>query len=175
MKRRWFLLVVFFAGLGGIECMSLGGCAKPVDLPDVMVSAASPAEFAEFRADLSTRFAPDRLAPFDTATQELKLDAMNRDVPAAGRELDMLSRINGRTVQVAIVTGWKARKARFLREIAEIQGLLDGALQTQQRTAATGTPSSVLAQIQSANVILGQLHDNLADTERRLAEWSAAK
>ncbi len=174
MTRHRFLSVIFLAGLAG-ACVGPGGCAKPVDLPDVVVSAASPSEFAEFRSDLAVRFAADRLKPFDTATQELKLDALNRDVPADAREADMLAVANGKTVHAVLVLGWQARRARFLREIAEIQGLLDGALQTQQKTAATGTPSSVLAQIQSAKVILGQLHDNLADTERHLAEWGAAK
>jgi hypothetical protein len=152
----------------------LAGCAKPADLPDITVSAASPGEFASFRADLGTRFAAEQLKDFDTATQELQLDAMNRDIAtAAGREADMLKVANGRTVHAVTLLGWQARKARFIREIAEITRMIDHDEQQAAKTAATGTPESVTRRLGSEKEVLAKLQANLADTETRLLELSA--
>jgi hypothetical protein len=160
MLLRWLLVVVL-----------LGGCAKPADLPDIIVSAASPGEFTRFRAELDTRFTPEQLKDFDTATQELRLDAMNRDVAtAAAREEDMVRVANGKTVHAVTLLGWQARKARFLREIAEISRLLDHDEQQAAKTAATGTPESVTRRLGSEKEVLAKLQHNLADTEARLAE-----
>jgi len=154
----------------------LAGCAKPADLPDITVSAAAPGEFASFRADLATRFPPEQLRDFDTATQELQLDAMNRNVAtAAGRELDMLAVANGKTVHTVVRLGWQARKARFLREIAEISRMIDHDGQQAARTAAAGTPESVTRRLGSEKEVLAKLQANLAETEARLAVLSRPK
>jgi len=148
----------------------IAGCAKPADLPDIIVSAASPADFARFRADLGARFAPEQLKDFDTATQELQLDAMNRDIPTAeGREADMLRVAHGKTVHAVVRLGWQARKARFLREIAELDRMLKHDLELQAQTAAAGTPPTVTQRIGSEREVLAQLHRKLAETETRLA------
>jgi hypothetical protein len=154
----------------------LAGCTKPAALPDIIVSAASPGGFTRFRADLGVRFPADLLKDFDTAVQELQLDAMNRDVPtAAARELDMLAVVNGKPVHAVTLLGWQARKARFLREIAELDRMLQHDLELQARTAATGTPETVLTRIHSEQEVIAKLQRNLADTERRLAELGSAK
>jgi hypothetical protein len=154
----------------------LGGCAKPADLPDIIVSASSKEDFTRFRADLGTRFAPEQLKDFDTATQELQLDAMNRDIPTAeGREADMLRVANGKTVHAVTLLGWQARKARFLREAAEINRMLEHDLKLQADTAATGTPPAVTSRIGSEKQLLAQLQGKLAETDRRLAELSQTK
>lgn len=152
------------------------GCAKQTDLPDITITASSPADFTRFRTDLGARFPAERLKEFDTAVQELRLDAMYRDVTTTeARELDMLGVVNGKTVQTVVLLGWQARKARFLREIAELDRMLRHDLQQQQRTAATGTPASVLSRIGSEQELLTKLQGNLAETERRLAELGTAK
>ena len=156
--------------------LSLGGCAKPADLSDVIVSAVSPEEFTRFRSELGTRFPPELLQDFDTATRELQLDAMNRDVAtAAGRELDMLRVANGKPVHAVVLLGWQARRDRFLREIAELTRMLERDLEQQRHTATTGTPATVLARIQSEREVIAKLQRDLAETERRLAEMSPAK
>lgn len=142
----------------------LAGCAKQADLPDVVVEAASAGEFTRFRAELGARFPEDRLKDFDVATRELQLDAMNRDiVTAAAREADMLRAIQGKSVHAVLVLGWGARKARFLREIAELERMLAHDLK-QPPTEA------VLRRIGSEREVLAQLRTNLAATERRLEE-----
>jgi hypothetical protein len=144
-------------------CM-LAGCAKPVDLPDIVVAASSHEEFTRFRSDLGTRFPAERLQDFDTATRELQLDAMNRNVAAAdAREAEMLRAANGKTVHAVTVLGWGARKARFLREIAEITRMLDHDL-SQPATA------SITRRVGSEKEVLAQLEHNLAETGRHLAE-----
>jgi hypothetical protein len=154
----------------------LGGCAKPADLPDITVSAASPGEFASFRADLGMRFAPEQLKDFDDATQELQLDAMSRNIAtSAGREADMLKVANGKTVHAVTLLGWQARKARFLREIAEITRMIDHDEQQAAKTAAAGTPESVTRRLGSEKEVLAKLQANLADTESRLSELGAIK
>jgi hypothetical protein len=166
MGCRPVVVVVFFASL-------FGGCAKP-DLPATIVRASSTEESSEFRAELGTRFTAEQLKPFDTALQELELDAMNRDVtPAAARKQDMQAAVNGRTVMEAQILGWKARRSRLLREIAEMTGLLEQNVKLQQKTAATGTPGSVTAHIQNALDIIDRLQRDLADANTLLAAWGA--
>jgi hypothetical protein len=161
MPACWFLL--------GLILAALGGCAKPPDLPDVTVNATTPADFIRFRTELGARFPADRLADFDTAIKELQLDAMQRLATAAEREADMLRLAGGKSVQAVTVLGWQARRARFLREIAELDGMLQRDLQQQARTAATATPDAVLRRIGSEREVLEQLRLNLAATDGRLA------
>lgn len=49
---------------------------------EIIVSAASAAEFARVRADMGTRITPEQLQDLDTAIQELQLDAMLRKAMA---------------------------------------------------------------------------------------------
>lgn len=159
-----FVIVVFFASL-------FGGCAKP-DLPVTVVRASSTEELSNFRAELGTRFTPEQLKSFDTALQELQLDAMNRDItPAGAREQDMQTAVNGRTVREAQILGWKARRARLVREITQMTGLLEQNLKLQKQTAATGTPESVTAHIRNALDIIDHLQRELSDTEALLVAW----
>lgn len=144
----------------------LAGCAKQADLPEVVVSAASAGEFTRFRADLGARFGATRLAEFDTAVQELRLDAMARDIAAAdAREADMLRAVNGKTVHAVTVLGWGARKSRFLREIADLEKMLG-------RDLALPRSPAVERRIGSEREVLAQLRGKLDETERRLGELS---
>jgi hypothetical protein len=162
---RWLVIVL-------LACFS--ACAKQPDLPDTIVRAASAEELTSFRADLGAHFAADRLQTFDTALQELKLDAMSRSVATAdAREQDMRAVVNGQTVHAAEILGWQARRTRVLSEIALLAGLLERDLQRQQQTAATGTPLSVTTHIQNEQDILERLHRNLTDTESHLTTLGA--
>lgn len=152
----------------------LAGCAKQADLPDVVVAASSHGEFTQFRADLGAHFPAERLKDFDTATRELELDAMNRNIATAdAREAEMLRTVNGLTVQAIVVLGWDARRTRFLREIADITGMLDRDLALQSKSATTGTPESVTRRIGSEREVLAQLQHNLAETEARLKDMES--
>jgi hypothetical protein len=174
LMLRYLVVVAFLGCLGGVECVSLGGCAKPKSLPDITVRASAAGELTAFRSELGARFTPEQLQPFDTALQELKLDAMNRGVAtAADREQDMLAAINGQTVHGALLLGWMARRNRILREIAFMTGQLEYNLKQQQQTAATGTPESVTTHLHNVQDILARLHRDLADAERRLTDWGA--
>ena len=154
-------------------CM-LSGCAKQVDLPQMTVNAADAGEFTRFRSELGAGFPAERLQAFDTAVLELKLDAMNRDLAtAAAREAETLQVMNGKSVQAVTILGWEARRARFLREIASIQSVLDRDLKTQQAAGPGGPSSVVLARIQSAQNVTSGIQQNLADAERRLTELHA--
>lgn len=160
------LLVLFLA--------SLVGCTKPVPLPETPVRAASAEELAAFRAELGTRFGPEHLQAFDTALQELQLDAMNRDVAtAAAREAAMRAAVHGKTVRAAEILGWQARRRRILGEIALLTPQLEHDLKRRAETAATGTPQIVLNRIQNVEDILARLRRDLAATEQRLADWGA--
>lgn len=162
MFPRWLIV--------GLLLGVLAGCAKSPDLPDVPVDAATPGDFTRFRTELGARFPAERLADFDTAIKELQLDAMERFATAAEREADMLRVAHGKSVHAVTVLGWQSRRARFLRETAELNRLLERDLRQQARTAATGTPRAVLDRIASEREVLEQLQRNLAATDRRLAE-----
>lgn len=148
----------------------LAGCAKPVPLPDVAVSAASRQDFTRFNADLGKRFTPEQLKDFDTAVQELQLDAMHRDIAtAAEREADMLAIVHGKTVQAVTLLGWQARKARFLRELAEITRMLEHDLKQAEKAAPAGPSEALSRRIGSEKEIQAKLQASLAETDRRLA------
>jgi hypothetical protein len=151
-----------------LSLVLLGGCAKPVALGDITVSAATKADFTRFNAELGSRFPPEQLQAFDTAVQELQLDAMHRDIAtAAGREADMLAAVNGQTVRAVTLLGWQARKSRFSRELAEITRMLGHDL----KQAELKTPSdSLTRRIGSEKDIQAKLQRHLAETDRRLAE-----
>jgi len=164
---RGLIVLLLLAGLAG--------CSKPPDLPATVVRAADAGELAGFRAELGAHFPADRLQAFDTALQELRLDAMRRDVaPAEAREGDMQVKVNGRTVREAEVLGWQARRARILSEIQQMTGLYEGDLKARQQAAAAGRPESVAVSthLQNEQDILDRLRRDLADTEQRLAAWS---
>lgn len=167
MRLHWSLV--------GLVLGLLGGCTKPVNLPDISVRAATPSDFTRFRTELSERFSAERLADFDTAIKELQLNAMQRFASTAEREADMLRVADGKSVHAVTLLGWEARRARFRREIAELDGMLERDLRQKERTAATGTPSSVLDRIASERQVLDQLHGNLAATEQRLGEMNQAQ
>lgn len=155
--------------LGAVALVFLAGCAKQADLPETVISAPAKEEFARFRADLGARFPGDRLQDFDTATRELQLDAMHRDIAGAeAREADMLRAIHGKTVHAATVLGWGARKARFLREIAELERMLAHDLKQPPTDAA-------LRRIGSEREVLAQLQVNLQATETHLEELNRPK
>jgi hypothetical protein len=138
---------------------------------DIIVSAASASEFAQFRKDLGTRFTPEQLQDLDTAVLELQLDAMHRNIAtSAGREADMLAVANRKTVPAVVLLGWRARKARLLREIPEARQLLDHDAEEAAKTAATGTPESVTRRLNSEKEVLAKLKRDFADTNRHLTE-----
>ncbi len=152
--RRWLCLL----------SLALAACAPRADLPDLVVAASSREECARFKSELTAQFPADRLKDFETATRELQLDAMNRDIASAeAREADMLRAIHGKTVGAVVVLGWGARKARFQREIAEISRMLEHDLKLVQTEA-------VARRVGSEKEVLAQLERNLAETERRLGE-----
>jgi hypothetical protein len=155
--------------LPAILLVLLAGCAKPGALPDITVSATSAADFTRFRADLGTRFPAEQLQDFDTATQELQLDAMARDLAtAAGREEDMVRVASGQTVRAVTLRGWQARKARFLREIAEISRMI--AHDEQQVAKAPGASETLTRRLASEKEVLAKLQPTLAETDRHLTE-----
>jgi ABC-type phosphate transport system auxiliary subunit len=132
----------------------------------MIVQASSPGALANFRADLGGQFSGEQLQAFDTAVQELKLDAMNRDVaPAAAREQDMCAAVNGKTVRQVEILGWQARKARFEREIAIMSELLEHTLKAK----------GAQADVRSNQDVLTKLRSQLAETERQLATWTEAR
>lgn len=138
---------------------------------EIIVSAGSAAEFARFRADLGTRFTPEQLQDFDTAIQELQLDAMHRGkATAADREADMLAVVNRKTFPDAVLLGWRARRVRILREFPEARRLVDQDTAEASKTAATGTPESITSRLANEKHALEKLRRDRDDTTRRLNE-----
>jgi hypothetical protein len=164
---RWLILLSLSIGLFG--------CTKQADLPEITITASDRSEFIRFRSELGAQFPAERLQPFDTAVQELKLDAMHRNIASADeRELDMIKVAHGKTVHAVTVLGWEARRERFQREIAFIHTLLEGDLRVQQNAGAGGPSATVLARIRSAQNLIAQLQGNVADTERQLAALTSS-
>lgn len=138
---------------------------------EIIVSAASAAEFARFRVDLATQFTPEQLQDFDTAIQELRLDAMNRGKATdADREADMLAVVNRKTFPDAVLLGWRARRVRILREFPEARRLVDQDTAEAAKTAATGTPAALTMRLGAEKQSLDKLRRDRDETMRRLNE-----
>ena len=84
----------------------------------------------------------------------------------------MLAVASGKTVHAVTVLGWQARKARFLRETAELTRMLDHDLALQAKAGAD-TSSAVLAHPERRSH--RGIQRNLDETERRLTEWNQPK
>jgi hypothetical protein len=97
----------------------------------------------------------------------LQLDALHRDIAT---EADMRAVANRKTFPDVVVLGWRARKARLLREIPEARRLLDQDTAEAARTAATGTPESVTRRLASEKEALDKLRRDFADANRHLPE-----
>lgn len=162
---RWIVLVVLLA--------AFAGCSRTT-LPESVVRAGSAEEFTASRSDLGDRFAAADLQPFDTAIQELKLEAMNRNVAGVtAREQYMLEAVNGRTVLSALRLGWQARRARLLAEQAELSRLLERDVRLHEK-AAESKADEYATRVQNEREIIARLQRDVADAERRLAGWGAA-
>ena len=166
MIRRWFIVGLILAAWGG-------GCAKPPDLPDIPVNAATPADFLRFRTtELGERFPPDRLGGLRYGHQRAAASTpLQRSATAAAREADMLRVATGEILGPRRHGSWAGKPAARASssEIAELDGMLQRDLQQQARTATTGTPDAVVRRIGSEREVLVQLHGNLAATDARLA------
>ena len=130
---------------------------------EIIVRAASAAEFARFRADLGTRFTPAQLEEFDLAIQELQL-------AATGREADLLAALNRQTFPDVVVRGWRSRKDRIIREIPGAIRLVDQDTAEAAKTAATGTPEDVTRRLATEKETLAKLRHERDDALRRLNE-----
>lgn len=161
---RWLPVAVV---LGSLLC----GCARP-ELPEIIVQAPTPGEFDKFRAELGADFSLERLQPFDTAIQELKLEAMRQGVAGvAAREQQVATAIHGKTVHATQILGWQARRGRLQDERAEITKLLER--DRRLLKGATGAARSIADRIRSEEEILARIDGDLADTERQLIDWGA--
>jgi len=140
---------------------------------EIIVSAASAAEFARFRADLGTRFTPEQLQDFNTAIQELQLDAMNRGkATAADCEAATLAVVNRKSLPDVVLLGWRTRRDRILREFPEAWRLINRDTAEVAKTAATGTPESITSRLASEKLALDKLRRDRDDALRRLNEMA---
>jgi hypothetical protein len=137
----------------------------------VIVNASSATEFARFRTEIAARFTPAQLQDFDTGIQELQLDARHRGMATeAAREADLLGTINRKTFPDAVLLGWRARKARLIREIPEALRLVNQDTADAAKTVAPGTPESVAHRLASEKEALAKLRHDRDDTLRHLNE-----
>jgi hypothetical protein len=149
------------------------GCARP-ELMDWKVRAGSSDDLAAFRSKLTERFSSEELRPFDTALQELKLQAMNSGVSGtAAREEAMRDVVNGKTLREAIVLGWQARRARLKRELDDMRGRLEHDSQLQQKAVSADSVKFFTNLINNERDLVAQLERDLADAEARLKGWGA--
>lgn len=157
------IVALLSAGLAFLQA----GCGQKPPLPDTVVQAGSDQELKRFREDLGARFAADELATFDTALQEIRLEALNNDVsPASAREIYLREAVDRRTVREVTRRGWEARRARFQAETAYLDGLLQQDLARQQKTPT----DNIAARIASAREVLARLERDLQATEAQLAK-----
>lgn len=150
--------------------LALAGCAKP-ELPEVIVRAGSPEELTAFRAEPGAQWPATELATFDTALQELRLEALNREIaPASAREEYLRSEVNGLTVKAVRLRGWQARRVRLQAEIALLAQMETDLLHQQETKGANDSNSARLA---SAREVLVRLRRDLSATESQLSAWGA--
>jgi len=136
-----------------------------------VVSAATAADFAQFRADLGARFTLEQLQDFEIAIRELELDAANRGkTTAAEQAADMRAVVNKKSFPDVVLLGWRARRVRILREFPEARRLIDQDTAEAAKTASTGTPEAVTRRLAAEKQALDKLRRDRDDTLRRLNE-----
>ena len=170
-RQNGFRPLRFVAPLA-LLCVASACAPKP--LAERPVNAVSADSFANFRTMLGSDFAADQLKDFDTAIQELKLDAMNHGVAGvAAREEKVLALMNGKSVREIEVLGWQARHRRLNAELADMEQRLthDRALQAKAVSADSVKYFSNL--ISNEQDLVAQSKRNIAATEAKLQSWNA--
>ncbi|PTY02682.1 hypothetical protein DB347_23505 [Opitutaceae bacterium EW11] len=167
LPRAAVLLAVLLFG-----CLS--GCSKK-SLMDRSIPAVSAEEIAVFRAELGEEFPAAELKDFDTALQELKLEAMNNGVSGvAQREERMRAAVNGKTVREALVLGWQARHVRVARELEDMSGRLEHDRQLKDRPGSADSSRFLSNLVANEQDIVAQLKRQLDDADEHLVRWGAS-
>lgn len=158
--------IVLFALLSVVP-----GCGKKSGL-DYQVVARTPDELAATREHLENVLDPQHLQFFDTAVQELKLDAMNAGIEgAARRDEEMRTRVEGKSVRDVILLGWKARQGRLTRELKDMTERLNRDLPNAERPGGKEPGTFLANRIQNEKELVAQLTARLEETNRQLTEW----
>lgn len=170
--RRWNAFPWFFGGL--LLFLSFTACSQKIGW-DKPIAASTPEEFTTSRERLVAILTPEQLQAFDTAIQELKLDAMDKGVAGtSAREQHMRSTVNGKTVRDATLLGWKARKARFERELKDMSDRLAHDSQLANRSGSTEPSRTVSNLVQNEQDIVAQLKKQLEDADHHIENLSHA-
>jgi hypothetical protein len=160
--------------LGFFALLSLCGCGAAV-LEDLKVEAASVESFQSFRQNLARRYSADQLAPFDTAVQELKLEAMNSGVAGAKtREEKVLQNIHQKRVREVTILGWQARHSRLTAELTDMRSRFERDSKLQEKAQTEDSRKFFSNLLQNERDLIAQLERDLRATEERLREWGAA-
>lgn len=165
--RHWLFGIVLTA--------SVMGCAprKAIDGP---VAARSAEEFAAFRDALNGAVPLPTLEAFDTAVQELKLEAMSNGVSGVGaREERVRQTVNGKSLQVVLTLGWKARAARLQRELKDMTDRYEHDRELLNRAGGSASSQHLANLTANEQDIIAQLKHQLADTEQKLSAWQKAE
>lgn len=162
------------ARIAALFCCAVPGCSQK-DWLQREVPAASSDELAAFRARLGQEKSADEIKPFDTALQELKLDAMNHGVAGvAAREAQMRAMVAGKPVRDVLVLGWEARQLRLENELKDMSGRLEHDSQLLNKPGGPGPTPFMTNLIKNEQDIVAQLKRDLAQAQARLAEWGVA-
>lgn len=153
----------------------VSGCSQKA-LLDREVRAGSSEEFMIYRTGLVGEFTPRLLQDFDTAIQELKLDAIAKGVAGAAlRDQRIRAAANGKPVHQVLVLGWEARRSRLTNELNEMKERYAHDTKLLARPGSNESTQFLSNVTRNEEDKINQLKSLLGDTEQKLQEWSATK
>jgi hypothetical protein len=146
------------------------GCG-PSDPLDAKVSATDSLSLAMARSEAEHHLAPEQLADFDKAIEEIKLHIMGEGTAHGGDAVmeAMLEKVNGQTLRSVIQMGlgWELSRAEFERSTLEKSMATNALMRTRPGDTDSATYLSDLRERQA--VRLGAATEEVNHVRKRLA------
>ena len=148
----------------------LAGCSKPAP-QDRIVKADSPEQFDQWRSDRED-WSSQEQQDFDTAIQEIKLDAMNKSAGTIdSRESAMCEAVNGKTVRAVEILGWHDRRDRLEREKNDVETRYAHDSKLKAREDQTDRAQALATTTRNEQAIIAKNTGLIADVDAKLETW----
>jgi hypothetical protein len=148
----------------------LAGCSKPAP-QDRLVKADSPEQFEQWRSDRED-WSPQEQQDFDTAIQEIKLDAMNKSSGTMdSRETAMCETVNGKTVRAVEIIGWHDRRDRLAREKKDVETRYAHDSTLKAREDQPDRAQALETTTRNEQAIIAKNTGLIADVDAKLKGW----
>lgn len=151
----------------------LTGCSKPAP-QDRLVKADSPQQFEQWRSDRED-WSSQEQQDFDTAIQEIKLDAMTKSAGTMdSREAQMCDVVKGKTVRAVEILGWHDRRDRLEREKNDMETRLAHDSGLKVREDQTERAQALASITRNEREIIAKNTGLINDVDAKLQGWEGS-